>query len=187
MDDSVKKQIDDMDSHMSRTIEHLKLEFQKIRAGKASPDMLSSVMVPYYGTPTPIHQVANISVVDARTLSATPWERNLITTVEKAIRDANLGLNPSSDGESVRIVIPSLTEERRKQLVKQAKEEAEKAKIALRNIRKDSIDHLKQLQKKGVSEDEVKNAEKKVQDIINAYTHKVDTAMKEKEDQIMTV
>ncbi|MCL4138408.1 UNVERIFIED_CONTAM: hypothetical protein GTU68_014462 [Idotea baltica] len=149
--------------------------------------MVDSVKVDYYGSTTPLSQVANVSAADARTLTITPWEKNMIPIIEKAVRDANLGLNPSSDSDMVRIPIPPLTEERRKDLVKQAKNEGEQAKISLRSIRKDSNDELKQLQKDGVSEDAVKTAETKVQDTTNSYSNKIDAILKDKEDQIMTV
>lgn len=175
------------EASMEKTISHLQSALLKIRAGKASPNMVDSVTVDYYGSQTPLSQVSNVSVADARTLTITPWEKNMIPVIEKAVRDANLGLNPSSDGDMVRIPIPALTEERRKDLVKQARNEGEQAKIAIRSIRKDSNDNLKQLQKDGVSEDDVKTAEKKVQDTTNSYSDKIDSILKDKEDQIMTV
>ena len=187
MDPLIKLVLDENEEHMQKSIEHFKIELVKIRAGKASPDMIASVTVDYYGSQTPVNQVATVTVADARTLAISPWEKHMIPIIEKAIRDANLGFNPQSDGDMVRIPIPMLTEERRQQLVKQAKAEAENAKIALRSIRKSSNDQLKQLQKDGTSEDEVKTAEKKVQEAINEFGEKVDAIMKEKETQIMTV
>lgn len=172
---------------MDKSIQHLKIHLQKIRAGKANPDMIDGVMVEYYGTPTPIGQVAKVSAADARTITITPWEKKMIGPIERSIMEANLGLTPGNDGEMIRLVLPSLTEDRRKQLVKQAREEGEKARVAIRNIRKETNDKLKQQQKEGASEDAVKVAEKKVQDVTNGYIEKVDAVLKEKEDVIMTV
>ncbi|MEL6671545.1 MAG: ribosome recycling factor [Bacteroidota bacterium] len=187
MDSLIQSVLEDTKTGMEKSIEHFKRELTKIRAGKASPDMVSGVVVDYYGSPTPLAQVASVSASDPRSLTITPWEKNMIPVIEKAIRDANLGFNPSSDSDLVRIPIPMLTEERRKDLVKQAKAELENAKVALRSIRRDANDDLKSLQKDGVSEDEVKNGEKKVQDITNECANKLEAIMKEKESQIMTV
>lgn len=187
MELSIKPILDETKQSMDKTIEHFRNALVKIRAGKASTSMVDGVSVDYYGSPTPLTQVANVSVSDARTIAITPWEKNMIPVIEKAIRDANLGFNPSSDGDMVRIPIPMLTEERRKDLVKQAKSEAENARIALRNTRKDSNTKLKNLLKEGVSEDAIKDGEKNVQDTINSFSNRVDEIMKEKEAQIMTV
>ncbi|MDX1906813.1 MAG: ribosome recycling factor [Bacteroidia bacterium] len=187
MDDSIRPVLKEMEDLMDKAIQHLKNQLIKIRAGKASPDMIDSVSVMYYGGEVPVNQVASVSVVDSRTLAISPWEKKMIPVIEKAIRDANLGINPSSDGDMVRMVVPPLTEDRRKQLVKQAKGEGEHAKVSVRTIRKDTNDELKKLQKNGVAEDAVKAAEKKVQDLTNAYTEKIDLILKEKEEQIMTV
>ncbi|WNJ16008.1 ribosome recycling factor [Pontibacter sp. G13] len=187
MDDSIKSVIDNATLKMDAAIEHLKSALLKIRAGKASPDMLDSVRVDYYGTPTPVAQVAKVSAMDARTITVTPWEKNMIPAIEKAIRDANLGFNPGSDGEMVRVPIPSLTEDRRKTLVKQAKAEGEDTKVSIRSTRKDANNSLKQLQKDGESEDAIKGAETQVQDLTNSYSKKVDDMLKEKEGQIMTI
>ena len=149
--------------------------------------MVAGVTVDYYGTPTPLHQVANVSVLDARTLSITPWEKSMVGPIASAIRNANLGFNPSNDSDMVRIPIPLLTEERRKQLVKQAKEVAENARIALRKVRQSSLKELKELQDGGTSEDEVKAANDKVEKIIKSFGNRVEDIMKEKESQIMTV
>lgn len=172
---------------MDGVLDFFASQLLKIRTGKANPAMLSDVLVDYYGTPTPINQVGNVGLADARMLTVTPWEKSMIPKIEKAIRDANLGLNPSSDGDLVRVPVPALNEERRKQLVRQAKDEGENAKTSVRTIRKKANDNLKKLQKEGVSEDNVKAAEKKVQDLTNQFSTKIDNKIKEKEGQIMTV
>lgn len=187
MDESIKPILQEMEDHMQKSIAHLKAALQKIRAGKAAPEMIESVTVEYYGSPVPVNQVATVSAADARTLTISPWEKKMISVIERAILEANLGFTPSNDGEMIRIVLPSLTEERRKQLVKQTKTEGEQAKVAIRNVRKDSNDKLRTLQKNGLAEDMIKNAEKKVQDITNLYITRVDEVLKEKEDQIMTI
>lgn len=187
MELSIKPILDETELSMEKSIDHFRNALVKIRAGKANASMVDGVTADYYGTQTPLSQVATISVTDARTLAIIPWEKNMIPVIEKAIRDANLGFNPQSDGEMVRIPIPMLTEERRKTLVKQAKNEAENARISLRNTRKDSNGKLKNLLKEGISEDSVKEGEKRVQDITNSFNSKVEAIMKEKEAQIMTV
>lgn len=187
MELSLKPILDEADQSMNKSIDHFRNALVKIRAGKANTSMVDGVSVDYYGNMTPLTQVSNVSVADARTITIIPWEKNMIPVIEKAIRDANLGFNPSSDGDQVRIPIPMLTEERRKDLVKQAKAEAENARIALRNTRKDANTKLKNLLKEGVSEDTVKDGEKRVQDMINSFSNKVEEIMKEKETQIMTV
>ncbi|MEM9933478.1 MAG: ribosome recycling factor [Bacteroidota bacterium] len=172
---------------MNKALEHLEKELTKIRAGKASPVMLSGVKVDYYGSPTPIDQVAAVSAGDATTLIVKPWEKSMIQPIERAIMGANLGLNPQNDGEMVRIPIPRLTEERRKDLVKQAKGEGETGKVALRSVRQDSNAKLKKLQKDGASEDEIKGAERKIQDLTDTFTKKIEDMLKNKEGEIMTV
>jgi len=187
MEPSIKTILDQTEQSMEKSIEHFRHALVKIRAGKANASMVDGVHADYYGTDTPLSQVANVSVADARTLTIIPWEKHMIPVIEKAIREANLGFNPQSDGEMVRIPIPMLTEERRKDLVKQAKQEAELARIALRNARKDSNNKLKSLLKEGISEDVVKEAEKKVQETTDTFNNKVEAIMKDKESQIMTV
>ncbi len=172
---------------MEKTLIHLGVEFSKIRAGKASPVMLEGVLVEYYGSLTPLNQVAAVSTSDARTLSVKPFERKSINEIDKAIRNANLGLNPQNDGEIIRINIPMLTEERRKDLVKQAKIEAESAKVGLRNIRKDTNESLKKLLKEGASEDMVKVAEEKVQKLTDSFSTKIEEVFAKKEVEIMTI
>lgn len=172
---------------MELVLDFLSSQLKKIRTGKANPALLSDVLVDYYGTPTPINQVGNVGVADARMLTVTPWEKSMIPKIEKAIRDANLGLNPMSDSDLVRIPIPALNEERRKQLVRQAKDKGEAVKTSIRTIRRKANDGLKKLQQEGFSEDDVKEAGKKVQNLTDSFVNKVDKQINEKEGQIMKV
>lgn len=169
---------------MEKAIAHLKKQLGNIRAGKASPSMLGSVMVEYYGSQTPLNQVANVNTPDARTLSIQPFEKNLIPEIEKGIMMANLGFNPMNNGESVIINVPPLTEERRKQLVKQSKAEAEDAKVGVRNDRKQAMQELKKVE---ISEDALKNAEQDVQELTDTYIKRIDGILEIKEKEIMTV
>ncbi len=179
---------DATEEHMQKSISHLEHELRSIRAGKASPQMLASVMVDYYGTPTPLSQVANVSVRDAQTLSIQPWEKKMLPVIERAIINANLGFAPNNNGEVVIINIPPLTEERRKKLVKQAKEEAEIAKVSIRNIRKDANNDIKKLEKdKEISEDESKIAHDKIQKLTDKYIEEIEKHLEKKEKDIMTV
>ncbi len=187
MDDTISSILSSAEEKMNKALERLEGELTKIRAGKASPVMLSGVKVDYYGSPTPIDQVAAVSAGDATTLIVKPWEKSMIQPIERAIMEANLGLNPQNDGEMVRIPIPRLTEERRKDLVKQAKGEGENGRVALRSIRQDANTRLKKLQKDGASEDEVKGAEKKIQDFTDQFYKSIDDILKTKEGEIMTV
>ncbi|MEP0986720.1 ribosome recycling factor [Ekhidna sp.] len=170
---------------MESAVQHTKDEFAKIRAGKAMPSMLDGVEVEYYGSMTPLNQVAGVTTPDARTLSVKPWEKAMLQEIERAIINSNLGFNPQNDGEQIRINIPPLTEERRIQLMKQVKAEAEKGKISIRNARKDTNDSLKKLD--GVSEDLVKGAEDDVQKLTDTYVDKIDRLVEIKEKDIMTV
>lgn len=172
---------------MDKAITHLESELTKIRAGKANPSMLEGVMVDYYGTRAPISQVANVNTQDARSLVVQPWEKSMLTPIEKAIQAANLGLNPQNDGVIIRILVPPLTEERRRELVKKAKSEAEDAKIGLRSARKEAIDEIKKLQKTGLPEDEAKDAETKIQQLTDNYSAKCDKHLELKEKEILTV
>lgn len=185
--EEINMYLDEAKDLMNKAIKHVSSELVKIRAGKASPNMLEGLMVVYYGNPTPINQVASITTPDARTLMIKPWEKNVIPEIEKAIINSDLGLNPQNDGEQVIINVPQLTEERRITLVKQAKHEGEQGKISIRNIRKETNDNLKQLQKEGVSEDEVKRAEDKVQTLTDEFNKKIDEILTKKEAEIMTV
>lgn len=174
-------------SNLDKCINHTVHEFSNIRAGKASPGMLESVVVEYYGAPVPLSQVANVSVPDVRTIMVQPWERNIINDIERAIVNSNLGFAPGNDGVSIRITIPPMTEERRTQLVKMVKQEGEASKIVARNYRKDTNEKIKKLQKDGLSEDEAKDSEAKVQKQLDATIAKIDTMVVEKEKEIMTV
>ncbi len=172
---------------MKAAIVHLEKELLHIRAGKASPAMLDGVMVEYYGSLTPLNQVSNVSTPDARTLAVQPWEKGLIPDIEKAILNANLGLNPDNNGEIIRINIPVLTEERRKSLVKQVHQEGENAKISVRSVRKEANEGLKKLQKEGLSEDLEKDGEAEVQKLTDDFGTKIDSLVKAKEKDIMTI
>lgn len=179
--------LDEAESLMKKVITHLQAELLKIRAGKAMPNMLDGLMVEYYGAMTPLNQVASVNTPDARTLMIRPWEKGMVQEIEKAIINSNLGLNPQNDGEQVIINIPTLTEERRKALVKQVKHEGEQGKISIRNIRKDTNDSLKQLLKEGISEDDVKRGEDKVQALTDQYSTKIDEMLSIKEEEILTI
>lgn len=170
---------------MNKAIAHVSSELTKIRAGKANPSMLDGVQVSYYGAMSPLNQVSSMTTPDARTIFIKPWEKSLIHEIEKAIMNANLGLTPQNDGQQVIINIPMLTEERRKQLVKQVAQECEHGKVSIRSIRKDTNESLKKI--KGVSEDDVKNAEEQVQKLTDEFILKIDALMKKKEAEIMTV
>lgn len=184
MDEDVKFILDSTTENMEASIAHLQKALTKIRAGKASPMMLSTVMVDYYGSQTPLAQVSNINTPDARTLSVQPWEKNLLGEIETAIMNANLGFNPMNNGEMVIINVPPLTEERRIQLVKQAKGEAEDAKVSIRSARQEANKELKALD---ISEDLLKNAEVDVQKLTDTYIDKVDAILSTKEAEIMKV
>lgn len=175
------------EEQMQKAIDHLESEMTKVRAGKSNPSMVSHLSVDYYGTLTPLQQVANISTPDARTLTIQPWERSMIQPIEKAILAANLGLTPQNNGETIIINIPQLTEERRKELAKQVHHLAEHARIGLRASRKDANDEIKALQKDGLSEDLAHDAEEHVQQLIKTYSEKVDAHVHAKEKEIMTV
>ena len=172
---------------MGAAVEHLDKELAHIRAGKANPAMLDGVLVEYYGSQAPLSQVSNVSTPDARTIAIQPWEKSLIPEIEKAIMNANLGLNPDNNGEIIRINVPILTEERRKSLVKQANAEGENAKISVRGARKEANDSLKKLQKDGLSEDIVKDAEAEVQQMTDDFGKKIDSLVEAKEKDIMTI
>jgi ribosome recycling factor len=172
---------------MSAAIKHLEKELVHIRAGKASPAMLDGVHVEYYGSLTPLNQVSNVSTPDARTIAIQPWEKSLIPIIEKAILAANLGLNPDNNGEIIRVNIPVLTEERRRQLVKQAAQEGETAKVSIRLARKEANESLKKLLKEGLAEDLEKDAETEVQNLTDKYGKKVDALVEAKEKDIMTI
>jgi ribosome recycling factor len=177
----------DSTTSMKKAIDHFEAELTKIRAGKASPNMLDGIVVDYYGNPTPIGQVGNISVMDARTITIQPWEKNMLQPIERSIIAANIGINPQNDGNLIRLFLPPLTEERRKELVKRTNVEGEHAKIAVRNIRRDAIEQIKKLQKDGLSEDAAKDGENEIQEITNNYILLVDKHLAAKEKEIMAV
>src|SRR5687768_9617672 len=173
--------------NMDKAISHLETELVKVRAGKATPNIVDGIVVDYYGNPTPINQVGNISVADARTLTIQPWEKNMLQPIERSIIAANIGVNPQNDGNMIRLFMPPLTEERRKELVKRAQGEGEHSKVAIRSIRRDSMENIKKLQKNGLSEDVCKDAEKQVQELTDKYISLVDKHLASKEKEIMTV
>jgi len=177
----------DTEATMTKAIGHLESELTKIRAGKATPSMLDGIMVDYYGNPTQLSQVANISILDARTISIQPWEKSMLQPIEKGIMAANIGITPQNDGVNIRLFLPPLTEERRKELVKKCNGEGENAKISVRNIRRDGIEQIKKLQKDGVSEDECKSAEITVQETTDKFISLVEKHLVAKEKEIMSV
>ena len=184
----VKEIIGAAEEKMTKTIEHLKDEMANIRAGKASANVLNGVMVPYYGNMTPINQVASVAIPDARTITILPWDKKMIAPIEKAILDANIGLTPSNNGEQVRLTIPPLTEERRKQLVKQVRAEGEQARVGLRTVRRDAIEVLRKEQKNnGMPEDVAKDGEDSMQKITDKYSKVIDEILAVKEKEILTV
>jgi ribosome recycling factor len=184
----IKDVIANMNVHMDKSIDALRKEFQRVRTGRATTSLLDEIKVDFYGTPSPLSQVATLAVPEARTITIQPWDNKMIAPIEKAIINSNLGLNPQNDGKLIRLVLPPLTEERRKDIVKQLKRDAEDAKVAIRNIRRDAIDSLKKLEKdKQISEDELKRAEKEVQDSTNAHVAKTDEVLAHKEKEVMEV
>ncbi|MEC4112820.1 ribosome recycling factor [Myroides pelagicus] len=187
MTEEINLIIDAAKESMDNTVAFLEKSLLNIRAGKASPQMLGAVFVDYYGSQTPLSQVANINAPDARTLTVTPWEKNMLQPIEKAILIANLGLNPMNNGENIIINIPALTEERRKDLAKQAKSEADDAKIGIRNARKDANNDIKKEEKNGTSEDICKDAEERVQKLTDSFVKKIDDILAVKEAEIMKV
>ena len=187
MNEDIEFCLDHTKEQMEKAIAHLEAGLIKIRAGKASPTMIEGVLVDYYGTRTPLNQVANINTQDARSLVVQPWEKSMLEPIEKAIQAANLGLNPQNDGALIRIIVPALTEERRRDLVKKAKAEAENCKVSIRTIRKDANDTLKKLQKDGLPEDEAKEGEGKIQVLTDSFSTKCEKHLEIKEKEIMTV
>ena len=187
MTEEVKMYLDEAADHMKKAISHLEEELTKVRAGKASPAMLNGIFVDYYGTNTPLQQVANVNTQDAKTIIIKPWEKNMLQPIEKSILQANIGVTPQNDGELIRIVLPPMTEERRRDLVKNVKALGENAKVSIRNSRRDAIHNLKELQKEGTSEDMVKRGEDEVQVLTDKYSAEVDKHLTVKEKEIMTV
>jgi len=187
MNEDVQLIYDMTQERMEKAIEHLDNELVRIRAGKANVHILDGIHVDYYGAPTPLNQVSNISTPDAKTIMIQPWEKSMIDPIEKAIMNSNVGITPANNGEVIRLVIPQLTEERRRNLVKQVKNEGENARVSVRNSRRDANDEFKQMQKDGLSEDETKTAEDLVQKLTDEFTEKVDKIIEAKEEDIMTI
>jgi ribosome recycling factor len=187
MSEEVELVLDELKEQLEKAISHVRSEFGKLRAGKASPSMLSPVTIEYYGSQVPLSQVANVNTPDARTILVQPWEKTLLPDIERAIINSNLGLNPQNDGENIFISVPPLTEERRRELVKQAKVESENGRIGLRSARKDANEMIKSLLKDGLSEDDAKRAEETVQKLVDSYNVKIDELLEEKEGEIMTI
>lgn len=177
----------DAEAHMKKALEHLDHELVKIRTGKASTSLVADLMVDYYGSPTPISQVANLQVSDARTIMIQPWERNMVGPIERVIINSNLGITPQNDGECVRLSIPPLTEERRKELVKKAKHVGEESKVGVRNARHKALEHLKKAVKEGLPEDIGKRKETELQNLVNKYVEITESVVGAKEKEIMTV
>ena len=172
---------------MGKTMNNLFSELDSIRAGRANPHILDHLRVDYYGTPTSIQQVANVSVPEPRMIQISPWEPSMLKAIEKEILSSDLGINPTNDGKVIRLVFPELTEERRKDLSKDVKKKGEEAKVAIRNIRRDAVDAMKKLEKEDVSEDEIKDLEDEVQKLTDSFIKKADEAVKKKTDEVMTV
>jgi len=187
MSEELVKITTDAEAGMKKAISHLEIEISKIRAGKASPSILEGINVDYYGTPTPISQVANVQVLDTRTISIQPWEKNMLALIERSIMAANIGITPQNDGVNIRLFMPPLTEERRKELYKKAASEGEHSKVAIRNIRRDHIEKVKKLQKDGMSEDICKGAEDEIQVLTDKHIAMVEKHLEAKEKEIMTV
>ncbi len=187
MEEEIEFILDATKESMVKAITHMEKNLTKIRAGKASPSMVDTVFVDYYGSQTPMSQVANVGTMDARTLTIQPWEKAMLEPIERAIINSNLGLNPQNNGEMILINVPQLTEERRRELVKQAKSESEDAKVSVRNARKDGNDEVKKLEKDGLSEDRAKDIEAEIQKLTDSYSQRIDTILEAKEADIMKV
>jgi ribosome recycling factor len=187
MNEDVQMQFEILDEGLENAVEHLKKELIKLRAGKANPHMLSGVSVDSYGQKVPLNQVANVGTMDAQTIVVQPWDKSMITTIEKEIQKANLGFNPQNNGERIIINVPPLTEERRRELVKFVKSEEENCKISIRSARREALDGFKKLKEDGLSEDEQKRAETQVQEKVDDFVKKVESIIAEKEKEIMTV
>jgi len=187
MSEDVQLTLELAEDSMQKAINHLEVELAKIRAGKANPQMLDGIMVDYYGAPTPINQIANITVLDARTISIQAWEKNMLQPIERAIIAANIGINPQNDGVNIRLFLPPLTEERRRDLVKKCHAEGEHSKVSIRNIRREGIEAIKKLEKNGLSEDVAKDAEADIQELTDKYILLVDKHLAAKEKEIMAI
>jgi ribosome recycling factor len=187
MEEEVMMLLEEAKEKFDKALEHLKNELVRIRAGKADIHILDGIVVDYYGNKTPLNQVSNINTPDVRTIAIQPWEKSMIPVIEKAIMEANLGLNPENNGELIRIFIPPLTEERRKELVKQVKHEGEQTKIGIRNVRREILEELKKMKKEGLSEDFEKMKEEELENMVKDYIEKVEEMLEKKEKDIMTV
>lgn len=187
MEDQLKKIIATSEENMKKAINHLETELAKIRAGKATPQILDGIVVDYYGSHVPINQVANVTIMDARTLNVQPWEKNMLQPIERAIIAANIGINPQNDGVNIRLFLPPLTEERRKEFVKKSHGEGEVSKVGIRGGRRDAIEHIKKLQKDGLSEDVAKDAEDNIQEMTDKYIALVEKHLVQKEKEIMAI
>lgn len=187
MSDDVQLLLEMAEDGMKKAISHLESELTKIRAGKANPQMLEGITVDYYGTPTPLNQIGNVSIADARTITIQPWEKNMLQPIERAIINSNIGINPQNDGVIIRLFLPPLTEERRRELVKRCFAEGEAARVAVRSIRRDAIEGIKKLQKSGLSEDEAKDAEGDAQELTDKQITYIDKHLAQKEKDIMAV
>lgn len=187
MEENISMILEMAKESMQKGIHHFESELTKIRAGKATPDMLSGIMVDYYGNSTPIHQVANINMIDARTLSLQPWEKNMLQPIEKAIMAANIGITPQNDGQQIRLFLPPLTEERRRELVKRVNVEGENAKVVMRNHRREAMDEIKKEQKDGLSKDAAKEGEEAMQNVTDSFITMIDKHCAAKEKEIMSV
>ena len=185
MDEELMLLLEEAKEKFDKALKHLKNELKHIRAGKADVHLLDDIVVDYYGNKTPLNQVSNINTPDARTISIQPWEKSLIPVIEKAIMEANLGLNPENNGEVIRIFIPPLSEERRKELVKRVKKEGEQTKIGIRNVRREILEELKKLKKEGLSEDIEKRKEEELENTVKEYIKKIDEMLEKKEEDIM--
>lgn len=183
----MREKVKVFDEKMKKTYDHLLADYQTIRAGRANPHVLDKIKVDYYGSPTPIQQVGNISVPEPRMIQIAPWEKSLIKDIEKAILASDIGITPNNDGSVIRLIFPELTEERRKELVKDVKKKGEEAKVAVRNIRRDANDSFKKLAKEEVSEDEIKDLEEEIQKLTDKYVKDIDKAVEEKSKEILTV
>jgi len=187
MTEEAKFILEEIKESMQHALTHLEKEFHKFRTGKASPQMLEGVRVDYYGNPTSVDKIANINTPDARTIIVQPWEKAMLNPLAKAILDANLGFNPQNNGEILRITVPPLTEERRRDMVKKAKSEAEIARVSIRNIRRNAVEDAKKLEKEGLSEDDIKVLEKEIQHITDSFIAQADKILEHKEKDVMTV
>ena len=187
MNEDAQLVVDMSREKMEKALLHLETEISHIRAGKANPHLLDGIMVDYYGNPTPLHQVSNISTPDPKTIAIQPWEKSLIVAIEKSIMASNLGITPVNNGEIIRINIPALTEERRKELVKQVKQEGEIAKVSVRNARREANEELKKMQKEGLPEDDAKVGEIEIQKFTDEFSVKIDKEIENKDKEIMTV